>query len=108
MVGCETISKEKFEQIMDGLQGEEVWLKINTDTVNVDVIYPEFEFLAFVNEKYEFGVQDYDEESIIQNVCIKENEVAEIHRDRVAPTLNGEEIILTMIDGTEIFVRHNC
>lgn len=108
MIGCEVISKEKFEQIMDDLQSERVELMVNTDTVNVNVAYPEFEFLSFTNGKYQFGVQDHDEESDIYLMLIKKDEIKEIQRDEIAPTLDSEEIILTMIDDTEIFVRHNC
>lgn len=102
----EIISKEEFAEIMEGLQGKEVWLKISTDTVDVNVVYPEFEFLIFCNGKYQFGTQDYDEESNIQSIQIRENEIKEIHRDKFAPTLNDEQIILIMIDGTEIFIEN--
>ncbi len=103
------ISKEYFIDVMNNLQGECIWLKINTGTVNVDITYSKFEFLYFKQiGKYKFGSQDYDEENIVnQELIINENDIKEIHKDEFASTLNDEQFFITMVDGTEIFIQTN-
>ena len=97
----------EFEEIMEELLGETVWLEIRTDTINIHVLYEGFEFLSFVNGKYQFGFLEYQEENEYKNLLINQSDVLDIHRNPIAPSMGAEQVILSMIDFTEIFVEYN-
>jgi len=97
----------QFEEIMEGLLGKPVWLEVKTETVIVNVLYDGFEFLSFVNGKYQFGFENYDEENEYKNLLINQSDILDIHRNSFAPSMNAEQIVLSMIDFTEIFVEYN-
>jgi len=101
------LTKLQFEKIMDKLLGETVWLEIQTDTVNIHVLYEEFEFLSFVNGKYQFGFLEYDMENEYKCLMINQLDILDIHRNPIAPSMGAEQIILSMVDFTEIFVEYN-
>jgi len=101
------LTKLQFEEIMDELLGKPVWLEVRTDTVSVNVLYDGFEFLNFLNGKYQFGFENYDEEKEYKNLLINQSDILDIHRNPFAPSMNAEQIVLSMIDFTEIFVEYN-
>jgi len=39
------LTNEQFEEFMESFNDRSVWLKVLCGTVNLDVYYPEFEFL---------------------------------------------------------------
>jgi hypothetical protein len=86
-----------------------VWLEVKTKTVSVDIFYNEFEFLAFNSGKYQFGHLSYECEHELQyqNLLIKKSDILCIHRNPFATTVDAEEIILSMVDGTKIHVEYN-
>jgi len=101
------LTNEQFEEIMDELLGKPVWLEVRTDAVSVNVLYDGFEFLSFVNGQYQFGHEIYDEENEYKNLLINQLDVLDIHRNLIAPSIGAEQIVLSMIDFTEIFVEYN-
>jgi len=104
----ERITKDQFEEIMDKLEGQSVWLEIRTDTISASIFYEEFEFLNFTDGKYQFGHLVYDEEHEYDNLRINQHEIVNIHRNPFAPTVNAEDIILEMNDDcTKLIVQYN-
>jgi len=101
------LTKLQFEKIMDKLLGETVWLEVRTDAVSVNVLYDGFEFLSFTNGKYQFGFLEYNVENEYKNLLINQLDVLDIHRNPIAPSMGAEQVILTMVDFTEIFVEYN-
>jgi len=101
------LTKSQFEEIMDELLGKPVWLEVRTDTVNVNVLYDGFEFLSFVNGKYQFGHEFYQEENEYKCLMINQLDILDIHRNPIAPSMGAEQIVLSMCCGTEIFVEYN-
>ena len=101
------LTKLQFEEIMDELLGETVWLEVRTDSVNIHVLYEGFEFLSFMNGKYQFGFMEYDQENEYRNLLINQSDVLVIHRNPITPSMGAEQIILSMCDFTEIFVEYN-
>jgi len=101
------LTKPQFEEIMDGLLGKPVWLEIKTETVIVNVLYDGFEFLSFINGKYQFGYENYQEENEYKILLINQLDILDIHRNPIAPSMGAEQVILSMIDFTEIFVEYN-
>jgi len=101
------LTKLQFEEIMDELLGNIVWLEVRTDTVSKHTFYDEFEFLSFVNGKYQFGHLEYNEEREYDNLMIRIDDILDIHRNPIAPSMGAEQIVLSMIDFTEIFVEYN-
>jgi len=101
------LTKLQFEEIMDELLGETVWLEVRTDTVSKHTFYENFEFLNFVNGKYQFGFLEYNEEREYENLMINKLDVLDIHRNPIAPSMGAEQVILSMCCGTEIFVEYN-
>ena len=101
------LTKLQFEEIMDELLGKPVWLEVRTDTISKHTFYDEFEFLNFVNGKYQFGFLEYQEENEYKNLLINQNDVLEIHRNPFAPSMGAEQVILSMCCGAEIFVEYN-
>ena len=101
------LTKSQFEEIMDELLGKPVWLEVRTDTVSKHTFYENFEFLSFVNGKYQFGNLEYNEEREYENLMINQLDVLDIHRNPIAPSMGAEQVILSMVDFTEIFVEYN-
>ena len=97
----------EFEEIMEELLGETVWLEIRTDTVSKHTFYDGFEFLSFINGKYQFGFLEYNEEREYENLMINQLDVLDVHRNPIAPSMGAEQVILSMCDFTEIFVEYN-
>lgn len=105
----EQISKVQFESIMENLQEKSVWLKIHTNTLSYDILFELFEFLNFVNGKYQFGVVDYqDWSNDSRPLLISQLDILKIHRNIIVSDMNGEQVILTMSDNTQIFLEYNC
>lgn len=104
------INRVQFEEIMNELTGQDVWVKVATDCVTVDINYPEFEFLVFTaTEQYQFGHLDYNEYNSYQNIMLDiDNLTDEIHRGYRLLGEKCEEIILELIDGTKLLVNCNC
>lgn len=94
------ILKVQFEEVMNSLVGREVSLKFYSDIINISAGYNDFKFNVLENGRYQFSNPHDD----TQTVLIKAEQIDEIHRDRVAPTMNSEEIFLYMKDGSEIFI----
>lgn len=105
----EQLTKNQFVEIMENLLEKPVWVTVKTKTVNVDVFYNEFEFISFNNGKYQFGhmVDECEYELQYQNLLIKKSDILCIHRNPFAPTVNAEEIVLSMMDKTELRVEYN-
>jgi len=101
------LTKSQFEEIMDELLGKPVWLEVRTDTVSKHTFYDGFKFLSFVNGKYQFGNLEYNEEREYENLMINKLDVLDIHRNPIAPSMGAEQVILSMVDFTEIFVEYN-
>ena len=101
------LTKLQFEEIMDELLGETVWLEVRTDTVSKHTFYENFEFLNFVNGKYQFGFLEYQEENEYKCLMINQLDILDIHRNPIAPSMGAEQICLSMYDFTEIFVEYN-
>lgn len=100
---CE-ISIDRFAEIMHGLAGKLVWVDVITECVVVPVLYDNFEFLEF-EDKIQFGHGEYDESNAYQNLIIELEDIVEILRDRFAPYIGNEELILDLVDNTRIIVR---
>ena len=101
------LTKLQFEEIMDELLGNIVWLEVRTDAVNIHVLYDGFEFLSFTNGKYQFGFLEYDAENEYKNLLINQSDILDIHRNPIAPSMGAEQVILSMCCGAEIFVEYN-
>jgi len=101
------LTRDQFEEIMDELTGKPVWLEVRTDTISVNVLYDGFEFLSFVDGKYQFGNLEYQEENEHKDLLINQDDVLDIHRNPIAPSMGAEQIVLSMVDFTEIFVEYN-
>jgi len=101
------LTKLQFEEIMEELLGETVWLEIRTDSVSKHTFYDGFEFLSFVNGKYQFGFLEYNEEREYENLMIRIDDILDIHRNPIAPSMGAEQVILSMCCGAEIFVEYN-
>ena len=101
------LTKLQFEEIMDELLGKPVWLEIRTDTVSKHTFYDGFEFLSFINGKYQFGFLEYNEEREYENLMIRIDDILDIHRNPIAPSMGAEQVILSMCCGAEIFVEYN-
>ena len=84
------LTKLQFEEVMEELLGKPVWLEVKTDIVSVNVFYENFEFLSFVNGKYQFGFLEYDEENEHKNLLINQVDVLEIHRNPFALNVGAE------------------
>jgi hypothetical protein len=99
----------EFEGAMQQLCGKDVWVSIYTKVINTCVRYPEFEFIHFKNGKYKLGHKSTDEEHELgyEDIIIKKDGIVAIYKDEFAPTLDAEDITLTMCDGSNIFVRCN-
>ena len=107
----EEITQEQFQEIMETLLSKDVWLGIYTDIISVRINYPEFEFLRFTKGAYQFGHMYHEEEENelqYQDVEINVNEIISIHRDSFSPTVNGEQIVLELIDGVRLILECNC
>jgi hypothetical protein len=90
---------------LEQLTGESVWLKVFSDTIDVDILYPSFEFLHFPKIKqYQFGHVEYSEENNYQNILIDICDIAEIHKDSIFPT----QVILELIDGIQLVIESDC
>ena len=101
------LTKLQFEEIMGNLTDLPVWLEVRTDTVSKYTFYENFEFLSFVNGKYQFGFLNYNEEKEYENLLINQSDILCIHRNPFAPSMNAEQICVVMVDFTEIFVEYN-
>lgn len=99
----EQITHEEFEQTMEELFSKPAWLKVFSDCVNIDILYPEFEFLNLQNNQYLFGHKDYDEALEYQNIEININDIETIHRDILS--IDEEQIILELRDGVQVVVE---
>ena len=98
------LTNEQFEEFMLNFNDRSVWLRVLCGTVNLDVYYPEFEFLIFTEiEKYQFGYLNYDEENNYQNIMIKIDDIEVIH----ISSIFDDEITLLMCDGIEIILGLN-
>ena len=98
------LTNEQFEEFMESFNDTPVWLKVLCGTVNLDVYYPEFEFLIFTEiGKYQFGHLNYDEENNYQNIIIKMDDIESIH----ISSIFDDEITLLMYDGIEIILGLN-
>ena len=96
------LTNEQFEEFMLRFNDSPVWLKVLCGTINLDVYYPEFEFLIFDElGKYQFGHLNYDEEINHQNIMIKIEDIEEIHTSSVF----DNEITLLMYGGIEIILE---
>jgi len=106
----EKITNNQFQEIVERLTGRSVWLKVFSDTIDIDVLYQNFEFLHFPKiEQYQFGHVVYNEENNYQNILIDICDINSIHRDSTLPTISGEQIILEMIDGIQLVIEsENC
>jgi len=98
------LTNYQFEEIMSNLTGG-LWLSVVCDTISVNVFYPEFEFLTFVDNKYQFGHLEFDDENNFQNIIIDADNIVEIHRCPISPIFNAEQIILIMFDDVRIFLE---
>ena len=95
------LTNEQFEEFMESFNDRSVWLKVLCGTVNLDVYYPEFEFLIFDElGKYQFGHLNYDEEINYQNIMIKIDDIEEIH----ISSIFDDEITLLICNGVEIIL----
>jgi len=101
------LTKLQFEEIMDELLGKPVWLEIRTDTVSKHTFYDGFEFLSFMNGKYQFGFLEYNEEREYENLMIRIDDILDIHRNPIASSMGAEQVILSMCCGAELFVEYN-
>ena len=98
------LTNEQFEEFMLNFNDRSVWLRVLCGTVNLDVYYPEFEFLIFTEiEKYQFGYLNYDEENNYQNIMIKIDDIEVIH----ISSIFDDEITLLMCNGIEIILGLN-
>jgi len=96
------LTTEQFEEFMLNFNDSPVWLKVLCGTVNLDVYYPEFEFLIFDElGKYQFGHLNYDEEINYQNIMIKIDDIEEIH----ISSIFDDEITLLICNGVEIILE---
>ena len=95
------LTTEKFEEFMLKFNDSPVWLRVLCGTVNLDVYYPEFEFISFTNNTYQFGHLNYDEENNYQNIIIKIDDIESIH----ISSIFDDEITLLMCDGIEIILE---
>jgi len=95
------LTNEQFEEFMESFNDTPVWLKVLCGTVNFDVYYPEFEFISFTNNTYQFGHLNYDEENNYQNIIIKMDDIEAIH----ISSIFDDEITLLMCDGIEIILE---
>ena len=95
------LTNEQFEEFMESFNDTPVWLKVLCGTVNFDVYYPEFEFISFTNNTYQFGHLNYDEENNYQNIIIKIDDIESIH----ISSIFDDEITLLMCDGIEIILE---
>ena len=96
------LTNEQFEEFMLNFNDRSVWLKVLCGTVNLDVYYPEFEFLIFDElGKYQFGHLNYDEEINYQNIMIKIDDIEEIH----ISSIFDDEITLLICNGVEIILE---
>lgn len=99
------ISKDEFQEIMEQLTNKPVWLKVFSDCVTVDILYPSFEFLHFPKIKqFQFGHAEYNEENNYQNILIDVVDIVEIHKDIISPT----QIIIVLVDGLQLIVECDC
>ena len=98
------ISIDQFAEIMQGSVGRSVWVDVVTECVVMTVLYDNFEFLEF-EDKIQFGHGKYDESNAYQNLIIELEDIVEILRDRFAPYIGNEELILDLVDNTRIIVR---
>lgn len=57
-------SKKQSEEIKECLQRKDVQQKISIGTVNVNVSYPEFEFLIFKNGQNQFRDRDCNKKDV--------------------------------------------
>jgi len=97
------LTTEKFEDFMLRFNDTSVWLRVLCGTVNLDVYYPEFEFISFTNNTYQFGHLSYDEDNNHQNIIIKIDDIESIH----ISSIFDDEITLLMYDGIEIILGLN-
>lgn len=105
----EQIDHNQFKTTMEKLQNKSVWLQFQTETISLDRLFKEFEFLSFLSERYQLGFTDYDEENEYKKLLIRQSDIIKIQRDIILPTINAEEIILTMRDGVRLFLQtENC
>jgi len=98
------LTNEQFEELMLKFNESPIWLRVLCGTVNLDVYYPEFEFLIFSEiRKYQFGHLNYDEEINYQNIIIKMDDIESIH----ISSIFDDEITLLMCNGIEIILGLN-
>ena len=96
------LTNEQFEEFMESFNDRSVWLKVLCGAVNLDIYYPEFEFLIFDElGKYQFGHLNYDEEINYQNIMIKIDDIEEIH----ISSIFDDEITLLICNGVEIILE---
>jgi len=95
------LTAEQFEEFMLRFNDTSVWLKVLCGTVNLDVYYPEFEFLIFESlNKYQFGHLEFNEENNHQNIMIKIDNIEVIHT-----SIFDDQVSLIMRDGIEIILE---
>lgn len=104
------LNRIQFEEIMENLTGQDVWVKVVTSCLTVDINYHEFEFLVFPNtQQYQFGHLEFDDYNSYQNIMIDiENLTDKIHRSDLLLGDKAEEILLELVDGTILMIQCNC
>lgn len=108
--GCrimlKSISNKQFYKVMKRLYQKDVWVQVVIPATNLHLFFHSFEFDVLTTGKYQFGTDDIDSERIPFEIRIED--IVSIQRDKFAPTVNSEQIILDLDDGTEIIVEYNC
>lgn len=103
------ITTKKFKSIMERLYQKDVWCNIvneNGTVKSVHKFYEEFEFCELKDGKIQFGNEEPD--SPYLPFSINEEDIAYIIRNTWTPEENGEQIVIYMKDGIQIFVEHNA
>jgi len=103
------LTNEEFEDIMFNLN-HGLWVKATYPNVlSINILYPEFAFNIFADDRYEFGHLHYDEENNYQNITINVADICTIHRCSISPLSNAEQIILYLIGDIELILEtDNC
>jgi len=103
------LTNEEFEEIMCNIPNG-LYLKVICGNVfTTTIFYPEFEFTVFINNSYQFGHREFDDENNFQNIIIDADNICTIHRCNISPLFDAEQIIVKLLDDVELILQtDNC